>query len=126
MIVLGFRASVRRGAVRTLTRGTPKGSGLAFSGWILLASIVAPLLLFGVRIMFTTPTVGKFIGWVSTGLLVGIGVLVAEGVARRLYPDGERRHRAIGTFTMILYVIALLTSTLTWVMLYVIWKPTIG
>jgi len=126
MIVLGFRASVRRGAVRTLTPGTPKGSGLAFSGWILLASIVAPLLLFGLRIMFTTPTVGKFIGWVSTGLLVGIGVLVAEGVARRLYPDGERRHRAIGTFTMILYVIALLTSTLTWVMLYVIWKPTIG
>ncbi|MFZ5875206.1 MAG: DUF420 domain-containing protein [Nitrospirota bacterium] len=126
MIVLGFRASVRRGEDRTLTVGTPKGSGLAFSGWILLASIVTPLLLFGIRIMFTTPTMGKFIGWMSTGLLVGIGVLVAEAVGRLMYPDGARRHRAIGTFTMVLYVIALLTSTATWVMLYVIWKPTIG
>ena len=126
MIVLGFRVSVKRGGARTLTAGTPKGSGLAFSGWILLASIIAPLLLFGIRVMFTTPTVGKFIGWMSTGLLVGIGVLLAEGVGRILYPDGARRHRAIGTFTMVLYVIALLTSTATWVMLYVIWKPTIG
>jgi uncharacterized membrane protein YozB (DUF420 family) len=126
MIVLGFRASVKRGEDRTLTVGAPKGSGLAFSGWILLASIVAPLLLFGIRVMFTTPTVGKFIGWMSTGLLVGIGVLVAEAVGRWLFPDGARRHRAIGTFTMVLYVLALLTSTATWVMLYVIWKPTIG
>ncbi|HET8761190.1 MAG TPA: DUF420 domain-containing protein [Nitrospiria bacterium] len=126
MIVLGFRASVKRGEDRTLTVGAPKGSGPAFSGWILLASIVTPLLLFGIRIMFTTPTVGKFIGWMSTGLLVGIGVLVAEAVGRWMYPDGARRHRAIGTFTMVLYVLALLTSTATWVMLYVIWKPTIG
>jgi uncharacterized membrane protein YozB (DUF420 family) len=117
---------VRRGAVRTLSAGAPKGSGLALSGWVLLAAIVIPLLMFGIRIMFTTPTLGKFIGWVSTGLLVGVGVLVAEAVGRLLYPDGERRHRAIGTFTMILYVIALLTSTATWVMLYVIWKPVIG
>lgn len=126
MIVLGFRVSVRRGDERTLTAGAPKGSGLAFSGWILLAAIVVPLLLFGIRIMFTTPTLGKFIGWISTGLLVGVGVLVAEGVGRLMFPDGARRHRAIGTFTMVLYVIALLTSTVTWVMLYVIWKPTIG
>lgn len=126
MIVLGFRASVKRGEDRTLVPGAPKGSGLALTGWILLASIVTPLLLFGIRVMFTTPTVGKFIGWMSTGLLVGIGVLVAEGVGRLMYPDGARRHRAIGTFTMVLYVIALLTSTATWVMLYVIWKPTIG
>jgi uncharacterized membrane protein YozB (DUF420 family) len=126
MIVLGFRTSVRRGPTRTLTPGAPKGSGLALSGWVLLAAIVIPLLMFGIRIMFTTPSMGKFIGWVSTGLLVGIGVLMAEGVGRLLYPDGERRHRAIGTFTMILYIIALLTSTATWVMLYVIWKPVIG
>jgi uncharacterized membrane protein YozB (DUF420 family) len=126
MIVLGFRASVKRGQDRTLTGGAPTGSGLALTGWILLASIITPLVLFGIRILFTTPTMGKFIGWMSTGLLVGIGVLVAEAVGRLMYPDGARRHRAIGTFTMVLYVIALLTSTATWMMLYVIWKPTIG
>jgi len=33
---------------------------------------------------------------------------------------------ALGTFTMILYVLALLTSTATYVLLYVIWPPLIG
>lgn len=126
MIVLGFRTSVKRGEARTLTAGPPRGSGLAFSGWILLASVVTPLLLFGIRILFTEATLGKFIGWFSTGLLVGLGVLLVEAVGRLMYPDGERRHRAIGAFTMVLYVIALVTSTVTWAMLYVIWKPTIG
>lgn len=126
MIVLGFRASVRRGAERVLVGGVLRGSGWRFAGWVLLASTVIPLILFGVRILFSTPTLGKFIGWLSSGLLVGIGVLIVEWLGRVLFPDGERRHRAIGMFTMVLYLVALLTSTMTYVMLYVLWKPTIG
>jgi uncharacterized membrane protein YozB (DUF420 family) len=53
-------------------------------------------------------------------------VIAIEWVGRAIYPDGERRHRALGTFTMILYVLALLTSTATYVLLYVIWPPLIG
>jgi uncharacterized membrane protein YozB (DUF420 family) len=53
-------------------------------------------------------------------------VILTEWIGRVVYPDGERRHRAIGTFTMLLYVLALLTSTSTYVLLYVIWPPTIG
>jgi uncharacterized membrane protein YozB (DUF420 family) len=109
-----------------LVGGVLRGSGWRFAGWVLLASTVIPLILFGVRILFSTPTLGKFIGWLSSGLLVGIGVLIVEWLGRVLFPDGERRHRAIGMFTMVLYLVALLTSTMTYVMLYVLWKPTIG
>ncbi len=126
MITLGFRTSVLRGNERTLVGGAPRGSGLPFVGWVLLASVMIPMILFGVRILFTAPTLGKFIGWFSSGLIVGLGVLLVEWVGRVFYADGERRHRAIGTFTMLLYMLALLTSTTTYVMLYVIWKPIIG
>jgi len=126
MIVLGFRTSVKRGAERILVAAAPRGSAASFSGWVLLTSIVLPLALFGIRILFTQPTLGKFLGWVSSGLAIGVGVIVVEVVCRMLYPDGERRHRALGTLTMILYVIALLTSTSTYVLLYMIWPPTTG
>ena len=95
-------------------------------GKISVSSALLPIALFGIRILFTEPTLGKFLGWFFSGVLVGLGVIVVETVGRIFYPDGERRHRAIGTFTMILYVLALLTSTSTYVLLYVIWSPTIG
>jgi uncharacterized membrane protein YozB (DUF420 family) len=126
MIVLGFRTSARRGAERVLISGVPRGSGGGFVGWVLLSSTVIPLMLFGLRVLFTAPTLGKFIGWLSSGLMIGLGVLIVEWVGRAFFADGERRHRAIGMFTMALYVLALVTSTITYVMLYVLWKPTIG
>jgi uncharacterized membrane protein YozB (DUF420 family) len=126
MIALGFRTSVKRGAERGLVAGSPRGTALRFTGWALLASVVLPMALFGVRVLFTEPTIGKFLGWLISGVLVGLGVIAIEWVGRAVYPDGERRHRALGTFTMILYVLALLTSTATYVLLYVIWPPLIG
>lgn len=126
MIVLGFRTSTRRGADRTLDRGRPRGSAAAFSGWVLLVSLALTGVLFGIRSLSATPTLGLFLAWLSTCVGVGLGVILIEWVAVALYPDGERRHRAIGTFTMVLYVLALFTSTSTYVMLYVIWKPIIG
>jgi uncharacterized membrane protein YozB (DUF420 family) len=54
-----------------------------------------------------------------------MAVLLIEKMIERLIPDGERRHRSIGTFTMVLYVIALITSSATYLMLYVIWPPKI-
>jgi len=126
MIFLGFRTSIKQGPERTLVAGAPRWSALTFTGWALLASVVVPLILFGVRILFTDATWGKFFGWLISGVLVGVGVVITEWLCRAFYPDGERRHRALGTFTMVLYVVALMTSTVTYVMLYVIWEPTIG
>ena len=126
MIVLGFRTSIRRGAERNLTAGPPKWSALTFTGWAFLFSLIIPLILFAGRIVFTEATMGKFLGWLISCVMVGLGVILTEWIGRAVYPDGERRHRAIGTFTMLLYVLALLTSTSTYVLLYVIWPPTIG
>jgi len=126
MIVLGFRTSVKRGTERNLVAGVPRWSAPTFTGWAILSSFVIPVVLFGGRILFTEATWGKFFGWLISGVLVGLGVIITEWLCRAVYPDGERRHRALGTFTMILYVLALLTSTATYVLLYVIWPPLIG
>ncbi|HLB02580.1 MAG TPA: hypothetical protein VJM77_05555, partial [Nitrospiria bacterium] len=58
-----------------------------------------------------------------SGFLLIVVVLLAEKGIERLIPDGERRHRMIGKFTMTLYVIALLTSTVTYVLLYIVYPP---
>src|SRR3989344_6664153 len=55
MIVLGFRTSVKRGEERGLVAGSPRGTALRFTGWALLASVVLPMALFGVRGLFTNP-----------------------------------------------------------------------
>lgn len=126
MIVLGFRTSAKRGQERVLVAGRPRGSVAMFSLWTFFVSLGLTLVLFGIRSLTSPPTLGLFIAWLSTCVGVGLGVMVIEWVMVALYPEGERRHRALGTFTMILYVLALLTSTSTYVMLYVIWKPIIG
>jgi len=47
--------------------------------------------------------------------------LMIEKVIERIWPDGARRHRMLGRFTMTLFVITLLTSTATYVMLYILY-----
>ena len=60
-----------------------------------------------------------------SGFFLVFSVLLIEKVIEKFIPDGEKRHRAIGTFTMTLFVIALVTSTTTYVMLYVIWPAKV-
>ncbi len=56
-------------------------------------------------------------------VLIGLLVLLIEKIGNRYFPEGERRHRAIGGFTMVLYLVALITSAMTYVMLYVMYPP---
>ena len=65
-----------------------------------------------------------WIVYISGFVLVLFVLLIEKGI-ERLIPDGERRHRAVGTFTMILFVIALVTSSTTYLMLYVLWPPKV-
>jgi uncharacterized membrane protein YozB (DUF420 family) len=45
---------------------------------------------------------------------------------QRIWPDGGRRHRALGRFTMIVYCILFLTGTFTYTMLYILYPGKIG
>jgi uncharacterized membrane protein YozB (DUF420 family) len=123
MIILGFRTAVRANGRRVLRAGRlsmSTGALYKILGWafVLLAGVGA------IREWMRGYSFGLLMVYVSGFLLVAIVLLAEKGIERWI-PDGERRHRAIGTFTMTLFVIALFTSTTTYVLLYVIYPPKI-
>lgn len=117
MVVLGFRVTVRKMGERVLQSGALKMSGGAF-----MKIAVGALVLFGLIGALRCSSVACWIVYIS-GFSLVVLVLLAEKGVERLIPDGERRHRLLGNFTMTLYVIALLTSTITYVLLYIVYPP---
>ena len=51
-------------------------------------------------------------------------VIYLEKFIERSLPDGARRHRVLGRITMVIFALILVTSTLTYLMLYVIYPKT--
>jgi uncharacterized membrane protein YozB (DUF420 family) len=117
MIILGFRVTVKQMGQRVLRSGILKMSPRSF-----LYVTTATLVLFALLGALRCHSTACWVVYISGFLLVVI-VLLAEKGMERLIPDGERRHRLVGTFTMVLYVIALFSSSITYVMLYVLWPP---
>lgn len=123
MIILGYRSSQLKEQKRVLLEGRPSGTLKKFSLYTLGISILLAIILFSLRILFKPPTMGLFIAWFSLCVGGGIILIMMESTFSWFYPDGAKRHRALGTFTMILYLTVLLTSTATYLMLYVLWPP---
>lgn len=119
MITLGFRVAIKRSGQRVLQSGVLKISRPAF---LKVAAAVFALFVLLAIVRCCSP--GRLLVYLF-GFVLVMAVLLIEKVIERFIPDGERRHRMIGTFTMTLYVIALVTSTITYFMLYVIWPPKI-
>ncbi len=124
MIVLGFRSQQFVSGVRSLREST------------LQTSWKKVLAIFGV---ITVVVLGLFFSRVATAgfslrkmeVYVGLLVLVAavfaiEMAIQRIWPDGARRHRALGRFTMIIYCILFVTGTFTYTMLYILYPGKIG
>ena len=70
-------------------------------------------------------------GWDGSIVWVGFLALIAivfavEMTIQRIWPDGGRRHRALGRFTMIIYCILFVTGTTTYTMLYLLYPGKIG
>ena len=65
-------------------------------------------------------SIGVNVAW---GLIFGTIALVVslEKLVEKILPDGARRHRILGRGTMIIYGLLLITSTATYLMLYVIY-----
>jgi uncharacterized membrane protein YozB (DUF420 family) len=120
MIILGFRTAIKKNGHRVLQAGP-----LSMSAGALYKILGGTFVLFAVAAVIRWHNVARLIVYGSGFLLVAV-ILLAERGIERWFPDGERRHRAVGTFTMVLYVIALVTSTTTYVLLYVIYPPKIA
>ncbi|MEO8338320.1 MAG: DUF420 domain-containing protein [Nitrospirota bacterium] len=124
MIVLGFRAQQVVDGVRSLKEvlllTTWRKIGVIFG--TLTALIV---LLFLSRIATADFSMRKF--EVYLGLLTVIAVVFSvEMTIQRIWPNGARRHRALGLFTMVVYCVLFVTGTTTYTMLYLLYPGKIG
>ncbi|MEE8493114.1 MAG: DUF420 domain-containing protein [Nitrospirales bacterium] len=124
MIVLGFRAQTFASGRRLLDakrlQTSWKKIGLVFGG---VTTMV--LLLFGSRVLASGFSPGKLAVYAGLLALVGI-VLVVEMAIQRIWPSGERRHRVLGTFTVIIYCILFVTGSATYTMLYILYPGKMG
>jgi uncharacterized membrane protein YozB (DUF420 family) len=124
MIVLGFRAQQVIDGVRslreTLLLTTWRKVGIIFGT---LTALV--MLLFLSRIATADFSMRKF--EVYLGLLALIAIVFSvEMTIQRIWPNGARRHRALGRFTMVVYCVLFVTGTTTYTMLYLLYPGKIG
>jgi len=124
MIILGFRAQAREGGRRilkdALLQTTWKRVGLYFGG---LTTVV--LLLFGFRVGVAGFSMGKLSVYLGLLILAGI-VFGVEITIQRIWPNGERRHKILGRFTMVVYCILFVTGSVTYVMLNILYPGKVG
>jgi uncharacterized membrane protein YozB (DUF420 family) len=124
MIVLGFRAQAVEAGRRIL-----EGRVLQTT-WrkvIRIFSFVAiPVVVYFVFLLANNRfSIGRFTVW-SSFLVIVASVFALEIAIQRFWPNGERRHRALGTFTMVVYCILFVTGSVTYTMLYILYPGKIG
>jgi uncharacterized membrane protein YozB (DUF420 family) len=126
MIVLGFRTQQFVGDRRELRPGLLKvrRAKLAKIFGISAAVLLGLYAIFGTR-FGTDFSVRRLVVYLS-GLLLLALVLAIEKVFEKIWPDGSRRHRALGRFTMVVYCILFVTGTTTYTMLYILYPGKIG
>ena len=124
MIVLGFRSQTFINGQRKLKEAILQTTGKKIA--IILGAVTAlVLLLFFSRVAASGFSMGKF--GVYLGLLMLIAIVFGVEVAiQRLWPNGARRHRVLGRFTMVLYCVLFVTGSITYTMLYILYPGKIG
>ena len=124
MIVLGFRAQHIIAGVRSLRESrlltTWKKIGVIFGG---IAVVV--LGLFFSRVATAGFSMRKLEVYLVFLIVVAF-VFAIEMTIQRIWPDGARRHRALGRFTMVIYCVLFVTGSFTYTMLYILYPGKIG
>ena len=126
MIVLGFRAQQFVKGRRELRPGLleVRREKLRRIFGISAVVVVGLYAVLGTR-LGTDFSVRRLVVYLS-GILVLALVLSIEKLFEKIWPDGSRRHRALGRFTMIVYCILFVTGTTTYTMLYILYPGKIG
>lgn len=119
MVIQGFRASEKKNGHYCLTEGEMRVSSERLKGVMRIL-----LILWGINqailIFVREASWQASLAW---AIIFGViaGVVNLERLIERWLPDGAKRHRILGRGTMVVYVLILITSTLTYLMLYVIY-----
>ena len=124
MIVLGFRSQTFIGGRRILKdailRTTWKRIGIVFGSFTAVV-----LLIFLSRVMASGFSMGKLSVYLGLLVLAAI-VFGVEFTIQRIWPNGERRHRVLGRFTMVIYCVLFVTGSVTYTMLYILYPGKVG
>jgi uncharacterized membrane protein YozB (DUF420 family) len=124
MIVLGFRVQIIEAGRRMLREGILQTSGGTIVKVFGVIAVVVMGLFFS-RVVSAGFSSRKLVVYLGLLMLVAI-VFSVEFAIQRIWPDGARRHRALGRFTMLVYCVLFLTGSFTYAMLYVLYPGKIG
>ena len=124
MIVLGYRTQFISGARRLLREQVLQTSWKKMLGILgVLAGLVIAYLL--ALVALDRFGMGKLAVWVSLLVIIAL-VMVLEKSIQRMWPNGARRHRVLGRFTMVIYCVLFVTGSATYTMLYILYPGKIG
>ena len=119
MVIQGFRSSAKIEGKYFLKEGELKVCSATFKKIILTLLIV-----WGINQIILTfvrhATWQSSLAWALIFLTIALIICLEKAIEKWL-PDGAKRHRIIGRGTMVVYILILITSTLTYLMLYVIY-----
>lgn len=124
MIVLGFRTQTFVSGKRILKNAVLQTSGKRI-GLYLGGLTGVFMVIFLSRVMMTGFSARKLSVYVGLLILAAI-VFGIETLIQRIWPNGERRHRVLGRFTMTIYCILFVTGSITYTMLYILYPGKIG
>ena len=124
MIVLGFRSQSFVEGRRVLKEALLQTSGRRIA--IILSGIVAFVAFFFFsRVLSSGFSMGKLSVYAGLAVLIAM-VFGTEVLIQRIWPNGARRHRVLGKFTMMIYCVLFVTGTVTYGMLYILYPGKIG
>ena len=124
MIVLGFRSQTFVNGQRKLREAILQTTGKKIA--IILGGVTTlVLLLFFSRVAASGFSMGKFGVYLGLIILIALVFGVEVGI-QRIWPNGARRHRILGRFTMVVYCVLFVTGSITYTMLYILYPGKIG
>lgn len=124
MMVLGFRSQGFVERRRVLKDAILLTSGRRIAA-IFGGMTLSVILLFGARVASAGFSMGKLSVYIGLLLIMGL-VFGFEVTIQRIWPNGARRHRVLGRFTMAIYCILFITGSVTYTMLYILYPGKIG
>jgi uncharacterized membrane protein YozB (DUF420 family) len=124
MMVLGFRSQAFMDGRRVLKDALLQTSGRRIV--TILGGITTLVMLFFLsRVMTSGFSLGKLSVYIGLALIIAM-VFGIEILIQRIWPNGERRHRVLGKFTMMIYCVLFVTGTATYTLLYILYPGKIG
>jgi len=124
MMVLGFRSQTFTEGRRVLKDALLLTSGRRIAT-ILGGITILVMLFFFSRVMTSGFSLGKLSVYIGLALIIAM-VFGIEIAIQRIWPNGARRHRVLGKFTMMIYCVLFVTGTATYTMLYILYPGKIG